>query len=185
MSRTRAAYAYDYAPGLPRQKGAPAPVQQNPVQQPRPAHRTLRLGRQAVTAYIAVLVVMVLGALVMVSQYSAMASVSYQIADMKRQITAVDEQNEALEKQVAELKRPDRIMEIATTRLGMVSPQNFQQATTAPLVAQAQEPDQGGTNSTRVAQGRGGFTLSAALDRIGRGLSRLLAGPVRTEAKGK
>ncbi|MGE5591862.1 MAG: cell division protein FtsL [Bacillota bacterium] len=185
MSRTTAAYVIDYAPELPRHKGVTAPVQPVSAQRPQPARRALRLGKQAVVAYIAVLVVMVLGALLMVSQYSAMASVSYQIADMKKQIAAVDEQNEALEKQVAELKRPDRIMEIATTQLGMVSPEDFQQATTAPLVAQAQEPDQGGTNSTQVAQGRGGFTLSAALDRIGRGLSRLLAGPVRTEAKGK
>lgn len=185
MSRTSSAYAYDYAPGLTGQNRPGQKVRISDHPATVRSHRAWRLGPEAVTAYIAVWVVAVLSALLLVSRYSAMATVTYQIADMKRQIAQMDDQNESLERQVAELKRPERIMQIAVTQLGMVAPRDFQQAASTPLLAQAQETDQAEENSTQVARDRGHATLAGALDQIGRGLARLLAGPARTEAKGK
>ncbi len=193
MSRTAAAYAYDYTPSTPkggrpvRREAHTAAAAAAPAVGVRPAstraHRTLRL--ETVAVFIVVWAVVVAGALALVSRYAAMATVTYQMADMKRQITVAQEQNEGLERQVAELKRPERVMALATSRLNMVAPKDFQQATSGPLLAAAQETPGTGEKLSQAAQKGSGFGLVGTLDLIGRGLARVLAGPARTEAQGK
>lgn len=189
MSRTATAYAYDYAPATPGRghpaRGENASPATETISRPVRARRVWTLRRDALVAFIALWIVVVAGALALVSRYAAMATTTYQMSDMKRQIAQVAEQNETLERQVAELKRPERIMEIAQTRLGMVPAQDFQQATNASLMAEAQETQQTGETIQQVALKSSGSGLSGTLDLIGRGLARLLAGPARTEAKGK
>jgi len=51
---------------------------------------------------------------------------------MKAQAAKLEKDNELLRLEIAKLKSPQRIQQIATTQLGMVTPQNTYYATAAP-----------------------------------------------------
>jgi cell division protein FtsL len=56
----------------------------------------------------------------------------YDLMDMKVQVAKMEKENDLLRLEVAKLKSPQRIQQIATTKLGMVQPQNTYYAAAAP-----------------------------------------------------
>ncbi len=48
----------------------------------------------------------------------------YQMAEIRRQASRMEKENEALKVEIAHLKSPQRIKELATAKLGMIVPEN-------------------------------------------------------------
>jgi cell division protein FtsL len=63
---------------------------------------------------------------------SVMVQAGYDLVEMKAQAAKLERDNELLRLEIAKLKSPQRIQQIATSQLGMVTPQNAYYATAAP-----------------------------------------------------
>lgn len=108
------------------------PAYQYPV---RPTRRQMRKTGQrtaagvkrrsaaaAKTRYVLAWLVAVALALGVASRFALAAKLTVDIAALNKQLAQVQAENEQLQLQIAALKSPARIEQIATTRLGMVRP---------------------------------------------------------------
>ncbi|MDT8901693.1 cell division protein FtsL [Anaeroselena agilis] len=72
----------------------------------------------------------------LITMHSAvMVRTGYDLVEMKAQAATMERENELLRLEIAKLKSPQRIQQIATKQLGMVTPQNTYYATAAPSSA--------------------------------------------------
>ncbi len=69
-----------------------------------------------------------------------MVRTGYSLVEMKAQAAKLERDNDLLRLEIAKLKSPQRIQQIATSQLGMVTPQTAYYATVAPSAG----PDAGG-----------------------------------------
>lgn len=70
-------------------------------------------------------------AMVVTVQSESIVRTGYNLVKMKAQVAKIEKENEVLRLDIAKLKSPQRIQQIATTQLGMVVPQNIYCAATA------------------------------------------------------
>ena len=78
--------------------------------------------------FITVIMVAIIAMFVTV-QSEAIVRSGYNLVQMKAQLAKIDKENESLRLDIAKLKSPQRIQQIATSELGMVIPQNVYCAT--------------------------------------------------------
>jgi cell division protein FtsL len=134
----------------------------------RPDFETaIRPGTSAHTKAVkkfAVLIMIVLAgfALCMLYTYQATRTITmgYQIDNLQSGIAKLQATNGQLQLQVAELQAPERIEQVATTKLGMQEPQDFLvEASTAGQVSGQESRSsglsQGGSNAPALADGAG------------------------------
>ncbi len=69
-----------------------------------------------------------------------MVALGYQIETMQNSISELQTENNQLELKAAELQTPERIAQIATTKLGMQEPQDIMVASFTPVQVSDQEP---------------------------------------------
>lgn len=127
---------------------------------PAPKGRNLEKIQSKTKRKLALLVLLVLAAGFSMTFLATQTVIKgYQVENIKKEINTLQRENERLQLEVARLKTPERIAEVATVRLGMVEPQTSQfyyipgseqaqMATTAtiePLVKEIQVTD----NSSR------------------------------------
>lgn len=68
-------------------------------------------------------------ALSLISRHAAVISKGYELVKLRAEAMQLERENEALRLEIARLKAPQRITDIAVHRLGMVQPQNVYYAT--------------------------------------------------------
>jgi len=73
-------------------------------------------------------------------QTTRIISLGYQADKMQSSISDLQSQNNQMELEVAELQTPERVEQIATTKLGMQDPQDFMVASFSPGQVSPQEP---------------------------------------------
>ncbi|MDR3590069.1 MAG: cell division protein FtsL [Negativicutes bacterium] len=79
------------------------------------------------------LILLVVAAAMMVTIHSEMSvRAGYDLVDLKEQAAKLEKENELLRLDIARLKSPERIQQIAIRDLGMVQPKNTYYATTKP-----------------------------------------------------
>ena len=99
---------------------------------PRPSHR--RRPRQGVRSYLNT--ELRFKAFIMVALFAVTATVTlvrsevsamrgYELVQLRQQATQLEKENKDLEVQIAKLKAPQRIKELAMNELGMVVPKEF------------------------------------------------------------
>jgi len=66
------------------------------------------------------------------------ALMSYQVNDIKQNISALETDNKTLKLQLAELAAPERVEELARTQLGLVRPSEEMMVAVAPMVNEVQ-----------------------------------------------
>lgn len=93
-----------------------------PAARPQPRLRNKFLQLICLGAFLAMLVTLH-------SEY--IVRTGYDLVQMKAQAAKLEKENEILRLEIAKLKSPQRIQQIATTQLGMVVPQNAYYATAA------------------------------------------------------
>lgn len=108
-----------------------------PVARPHPKLRNKFLQLVCLGAFLAMLVTLH-------SEY--IVRTGYDLVQMKAQAAKLEKENEILRLEIAKLKSPQRIQQIATTQLGMVVPQNAYYATAAKPAGAS-----GGADKTGVA----------------------------------
>lgn len=106
---------------MARQRGIPARNGQTRTGQRRSASSESVLIRPSL--YLPVLVFVLALALLMVSRQAAIVRVGYQIDQLKNQVTVAKAERDSLQLEVTRLQSLDRIEKVATSRLGMVRPQ--------------------------------------------------------------
>lgn len=139
-----------------------------------------KLSFQMKVLYVTLWAMVVASSVALASRYAAMAAVGYRMDGIRVQAAALDRENEQLRAQVAGLKSPTRIEEIATRKLGMIRPEKVQLATidipnSAPAGKETAPPP------VNLAEVRSGAGLA---DRLGRALLGFWAGGGRAEARG-
>ncbi len=80
----------------------------------------------------------------------------YQLVDLKDQAAKLEKENELLRLDIARLKSPERIQQIATRDLGMVVPKNTYYASAKP------EPGKTGVKSRAICRQKGLIIVSKA-----------------------
>ncbi|MCG0276993.1 MAG: cell division protein FtsL [Thermanaeromonas sp.] len=93
---------------------------QQPLVQPYPQRSKAR-GKPKAMAVVLVLLAFAIG-LTWTVQCVFLTLKGYELTRIKREILALQQANEQLELEVARLKSPERVAELATTKLGMVKP---------------------------------------------------------------
>jgi cell division protein FtsL len=73
-------------------------------------------------------------------QTTRIISLGYQADTMQSSVSDMQSENNQLELEVAELQTPERVEQIATTKLGMQEPQDFIIASFSPEQVSPQEP---------------------------------------------
>lgn len=103
---------------------------QQPLVQPCPRKRKVH-GRRKVAAVALIFLAFTLG-LTWTVQSVLLIIKGYELARIKKEILTLQQANQRLELEVARLKSPERVAELATTKLGMVkpAPQDVQFSTT-------------------------------------------------------
>lgn len=142
-----------------------------------PAQRK-RSGRRAASRPSAVGMVLwaavVLMGMGVVERNAESARVGYELAALEAQSASVEQENHELNIRVANLQAPERIYQLAISRLGMVRPKGFEIA-----LAPAAAPAAGAQDSAvRASSPENRFV------RFGRQILGALVGPSRAEAKG-
>lgn len=117
---------------LPRLRSFPV------VHPERVVHRRVVRRRSLVRA-VAVTALIMLPAVLLVSQRTHAAKTGYAILTLRQEIEALQADNARLLATVTALKSPDRIERIATSELGMVTPRQQQLATLTITSVAAQE----------------------------------------------
>lgn len=140
---------------------------------PRPARPGAR--RQASVSSFPVvpvlgLAVAVLSGVILVSRYGAVTRTGYQVAELQADLTSLRAENERLKMEVDRLLSLDRVERIATTRLGMIRPEEVR------LVAALPAPGVAVARATEAAPEGG---LRKVLDRL---MARLAGRIPRAEA---
>lgn len=87
---------------------------------------------------------LVIAAVMLITVHSeAIIHSGYDLVQMKAQAAQLEKENEALKLDIAKLKSPQRIQQIATSELGMVQPQNaYYASAAAPAAAAAKRQPQ-------------------------------------------
>jgi len=93
---------------------------QQPLVQPYPQRNKAR-GKRKVAAVALILLAFAVG-LTWTIQCVLLTLKGYELARIKKEILTLQQANEQLELEVARLKSPERVAELATTKLGMVKP---------------------------------------------------------------
>lgn len=102
------------------------------------------------------LVVLAAALAMLITVHSAlMVRSGYDLVDMKAQAAKLERDNDLLRLEIAKLKSPQRIQQIATSQLGMVTPNTAYYATTAPSADKAAGGD-------KVARAGGMLRMSKA-----------------------
>lgn len=107
---------------LPEPERAPLAVA---VAQPRP-YPSLR------KQFLQLILLAAALAMLITVHSAVMVQAGYDLVEMKAQAAKLERDNELLRLEIAKLKSPQRIQQIATNQLGMVTPQNAYYATAAP-----------------------------------------------------
>ena len=89
---------------------------------PRPDSSTRRQCLQLIFLVVAM-------AMLITVHSEAIVRAGYDLVEMKAQAAKLERENEAMKLEIAKLKSPQRIQQIATRELGMVMPQNAYYAT--------------------------------------------------------
>jgi cell division protein FtsL len=84
-----------------------------------------------------VILLVVAAAMLVTIQSEVSVRAGYDLVDLKDQAAKLEKENELLRLDIARLKSPERIQQIATRELGMVMPQNTYYATTKTEPSQA------------------------------------------------
>lgn len=79
---------------------------------------------------------------------SSIVKAGYELVGTRASLTSVEKQNELLRLEMARLKSPQRIQEIAVKQLGMMKPQVLYVVAREPNLAKATKPEKPGTNET-------------------------------------
>lgn len=93
-------------------------IQTAPSSKPAPRHRAALRVRCLVLA-----VIMAVAAMFTTVRSEAIVRAGYDLVQLKAQAAKTERENEALKLEIARLKSPQRIQNIATSQLGMVVPQ--------------------------------------------------------------
>lgn len=89
----------------------------------RPGRKKVRkISARTRVFYCTVVTIAMCLAFIITSKSAQMASVGYEIEALKKQVHALDAENQALQNNLAELKSLDHIEYLATTKLGMQKP---------------------------------------------------------------
>jgi cell division protein FtsL len=99
-----------------------------PEAAPAPLRKKATARRNRVAPRVAVIGAIVVGFAVLLSltsMYATIGMTGYKIATLKQEINAMQTENKRLELKLYQLKSLDRIENIATTKLGMVQPEQF------------------------------------------------------------
>lgn len=157
--------------------GEPRAPQRRPGRHLRPVERPARRRSPAVPALVGVGIV-IAALLALAAMHAVLIGGQLRLDEMRREVAAESESIRRLHLQVAELESPDRMLETARTRLGMVQPSEVGylapigvevasdapvrvEAATAPPPAAATEADDGdatgdsGADASADAQTRG------------------------------
>ena len=73
-------------------------------------------------------------------QVARVVDLGYQAESMQNSVSELQKENSQLELQAAELQTPERVAQIATTKLGMQEPQDIMVASFTPVQVSDQEP---------------------------------------------
>ncbi|SMB94301.1 cell division protein FtsL [Thermanaeromonas toyohensis ToBE] len=93
---------------------------QQPLSQPYPRKRKAH-GRRKIAAVGLIFLAFALG-LTWTIQSVLLVLKGYELARIKKEIFTLQQANQRLELEVARLKSPERVAELATTKLGMIKP---------------------------------------------------------------
>ena len=96
------------------------PAQLEPVEEPvyfspKP---TAKLRRR----YFSLLILIFIASMLMVAQNDQLVQTSYQLVEMNADVAKLEKENQSLRIDIARLKSPERIVNIATQQLGLVFP---------------------------------------------------------------
>jgi cell division protein FtsL len=80
--------------------------------------------------FVQILVLVAAAAMFVTVQSEVIVRAGYDVVDMKAQAAKLEKENELLRLDIARLKAPQRIQQIAVSQLGMVMPQNTYYAST-------------------------------------------------------
>jgi len=83
---------------------------------------------------------------------SSIVKAGYELVQTRASLTKVEKQNELLRMEMARLKSPQRIQEIAVNQLGMIKPQSVYIVAKETNVAKAARPVKAGTSETVAAR---------------------------------
>lgn len=105
-----------------------------------PAPKVVKKADKRLRAKCLILVVIAtVMAVVTTMQSAAIVQAGYDLVKVKSQVAKVEKENELLRLDIAKLKSPQRIEEIATKELGLVMPKNaYYASATAPANSQPQ-----------------------------------------------
>jgi len=110
-----------------------------PVVKPKPA-----AGANLAVRKCALLTLIILAGFVLVMLYTFQATriiaLGYQADNMQKSVSNLQTENNQMELEVAELQTPERVEQIATTKLGMQEPHDFLIASFSPGQGSSQEP---------------------------------------------
>ncbi|HBS60764.1 MAG TPA: cell division protein FtsL, partial [Firmicutes bacterium] len=72
--------------------------------------------------YFSLLILIFIASMLMVAQNDQLVQTSYQLVEMNADVAKLEKENQSLRIDIARLKSPERIVNIATQRLGLVFP---------------------------------------------------------------
>ncbi|KNZ70478.1 septum formation initiator [Thermincola ferriacetica] len=96
--------------------------QEQTAVRPRRTRKVRRMRNKSRLVYTGIMMIAFTVFLLLATKYAQIAATGYKIVEMKKQIKAMELQNQALEMKIAQLQSLERIEAVATEKLGMVKP---------------------------------------------------------------
>lgn len=112
-----------------------------------------KLHKKTQKGYLLIVILAFILGLTVASRYTHVAVMGYQLSKLNVAMSSLEKENQLLNVEVNQLKSLDRIEKIATTRLGMVAPQNVQFIAIKNGPGNAYGPDQAGNGQLNGVQG--------------------------------